>query len=150
MKHIISFIAIAALCAAVCLNANAKSPRRVLVGTEWVGPAWIDAREDAPADPEINYHLLLSFGPGGMVNAQYCETRGSHRSATPLGPVWPLKYKIRQAHNDGSIDIVLKGRIKDGSSAIYKTKPHRWLTTATGTVDGDSLECGLGTFTRIE
>lgn len=148
MKRFFVFLAIAVTATALSLNVNAANPRRALVRTTWVGAAIFDAREDTPAE-DSQYFLRLDFGPNGMVNAQYLEDRGPMRGSVALGPVYPLRYKILQAHADGTLEIELRGKIHDASSALYKTKPRRWLYTSSGVVRDGELICGLGDFEKI-
>lgn len=140
-----------ALFAALCINADARNPRRALNRTTWAAPVVMNVRDTAAVSPDVNYILVLEFGPNGQVLAQYYETRSEfHIGAVPRGGLYPLKYKIRQVHNDGSMDIKLKGKIHDVSSAVFKTTPKRWIFSAAGNVNGDEMDCGLGSFKRID
>lgn len=148
MKKNIILLAIAATAAALSLNVNAANPRRALVGTRWAAPAIVDAREEV-ATGQTSLFLLLEFGPGGQARAQYCERLGIHRGAVERGPSFPLRYKVKQAKGDGTVEIILKGKITDASSAVYKTRPRRTIETATGVYRGNTLDCGLGVFEKI-
>ena len=147
MKHLLITLAIFA---ALCINADARNPRRALSRTAWVAPAVMNVRDTSAVSPDVNYILVLEFGPNGQVLAQYYETRSDfHIGAIPRGGMYPLKYKILQVNNDGSMDIKLKGKIHDVSSAVYNTKPKRWIYCAAGNVKGEDMDCVLGAFRRI-
>lgn len=151
MKKFFALLAIAATAAALSLNVNAASPRKALAWTQWTAPAQMDAREavtpgEVAATP---YFLLVEFGPGRQARAQYCEALGGEHAGTrEVGPSYPLKYRIRRVHNDGTMDIELKGKINDASTALFKTRPRRWVVTATGTIKDNKLVCGLGEFEK--
>jgi len=149
MKKIFTLFALAVIAAALTFNADAKSPRRALVGTVWTGPAIMDAREDVPADNGLKYNLRIEFGPGGNAMAQYIQTRGSHRGAVSMSKAYPIHYKIKQVYNDGSMRLEFDGQVLDASSALYKTRPRRWVYTTSAVLHDGLLICGLGQFQQI-
>lgn len=150
MKKIYTLLAIAATAAALSLNMNAASPRKALNWTAWAAPAQMNVNEaEVPAEA-TPFFLMIELGPSGNARAQYCESFGEYGGAREIGPSFPLRYKIRKVHNDGSMDIKLKGEIFDGSTAIYKTRPRKKILNSAARVHNDTLKCGFGTFIKIE
>lgn len=149
MKKYFITLAIAAAAAALTVNVNAANPRSALKNTIWLTPAQMNAEEPVNEEEAAPYYLLVEFGPGGLARAQYCTIKGEYSGIREFGPSFPLKYKVRDVHNDGSMNIKLKGEIYDAGSVLYKIKPRRKIRTATGMIRDNKLFCGFGEFKQI-